>query len=88
MFVLSIITDGSFDQYGVGKGERCESFTEGDLKTAAAKWIARRWRYFQLQAEMKLLPDDQRKELLGQIGLPVIIPTDHALAIKADLALP
>jgi hypothetical protein len=42
----------------------------------------------QLQAEVKLLSDYERKKLLGEIGLPVVIPTDHALAIKADLALP
>ena len=42
----------------------------------------------QLKAEMKSLSDDQRKELLGQIGLPIVIPIDHALAIKVDLALP
>ena len=42
----------------------------------------------QLQAEVKLLSDDERKELLGEIGLPVVIPTDHALAMKADLSLP
>ena len=42
----------------------------------------------QLQAEVKSLPEDQRKMLLGEMGLPVVIPTDHALAIKADLALP
>ena len=44
--------------------------------------------FFQLQAEVKLLSDDERKELLGEIGLPVVIPTDHALAMKADLSLP
>ena len=37
---------------------------------------------------MKLLSDDERKELLGQVGLPIVISTDHALAIEADLALP
>ena len=42
----------------------------------------------QFQAEIKSLSNEERKELLGQVGLPVIIPTDHALAMKADLALP
>ena len=42
----------------------------------------------QLQAEMKSLSAEERKELLGQVGLPIVIPTDHALAMKADLALP
>ena len=35
----------------------------------------------QLQAEVKLLT------LLGEMGLPVVIPTDHTLAIKADFTL-
>ena len=30
----------------------------------------------------------EREELLGDAQLPVVIPTDQALAMKADLAIP
>ena len=42
----------------------------------------------QLKAEIRFLTTEQREELLQQAQLPVVIPTDHALAMKADLALP
>lgn len=41
----------------------------------------------QLASEVKSLSKAEREELLKEAQLPVIIPTDHALAIKADLAL-
>lgn len=37
---------------------------------------------------MRSLSKAQREELLGQAGLPVRIPTEQALAMKADLSLP
>ena len=42
----------------------------------------------QLKAEIRSLTTEQREELLQRAQLPVVIPTDHALAVKADLALP
>lgn len=41
----------------------------------------------QLQSEIRCLSKDERQQLLGEAGLPVVIPTEQALAIKADLAL-
>ena len=41
----------------------------------------------QLKAEIRSLTMEQREELLQQAQLPVVIPTDHALAMKADLSL-
>ena len=37
---------------------------------------------------MRSLSKEEREELLGKAGLPIEIPTDHALAMKADLSLP
>ena len=42
----------------------------------------------QMRAELRALNKEEREELLGEANLPVQIPPDHALAIKADLALP
>ena len=42
----------------------------------------------QLQSELGCLPKDEREQLLRGAGLPVVIPTNHALALKADLSLP
>ena len=42
----------------------------------------------QLQSEVRCLSNDQRKEVLKGAKLPIIIPPDHALAMKADLAIP
>jgi len=41
-----------------------------------------------MEAEMKCLTKEERDQLLHQAQLPVVIPCDHALAIKADLGLP
>jgi hypothetical protein len=42
----------------------------------------------QLAAEIKALSKAEREELLQQAQLPVLIPTNHALAMKADLGIP
>ena len=42
----------------------------------------------QLASEVKSLTKAEREELLGDAQLPVVIPTDQALAMKADLAIP
>lgn len=42
----------------------------------------------QLQSELRSLSKEEREEVLREANLPVVIPPDHALAIKADLALP
>lgn len=42
----------------------------------------------QLQSEVRCLSKDERQELLQEAGLPIVIPADHSLAMKADLALP
>ncbi len=42
----------------------------------------------QLRAEMKSLSKEEREEILQEVGLPVAIPLDHSLAMKADLAIP
>lgn len=42
----------------------------------------------QLSAEIKSLEKEEREKLLEDAQLPVVIPTDHALAMKADLGLP
>ncbi len=42
----------------------------------------------QLAAEVRYLTKAQREELLQQVQLPLVIPADHALAMKADLAIP
>ena len=42
----------------------------------------------QLQAEVRSLSRQKIEELLGQDGLPIKIPTNQALAMKADLSLP
>ena len=41
----------------------------------------------QLRAEIQSLTKDQWEELLAKANLPVVIPTDHALAMKADLSI-
>jgi len=40
-----------------------------------------------LAAEIQALSKSERKDLLRQAQLPVIVPADHALAMKADLAI-
>lgn len=42
----------------------------------------------QLKDEIRALSREEREDVLKEAQLPIIIPPDHALAIKADLALP
>ena len=42
----------------------------------------------QMAAELKGLSKEERDSLLNEAQLPIVIPTDHALAMKADLAIP
>jgi len=44
--------------------------------------------YIQMESELCALSPEEREALLHGANLPVQIPPDHALAIKADLALP
>ena len=37
--------------------------------------------------EVKALPKARRQELLSEAGLPLEIPSNHALAIKANLSI-
>ena len=39
-------------------------------------------------AEVNYLSRQQREELLQQAQLPLVIPADHALALKANLSIP
>ena len=41
----------------------------------------------QFQSEIRCLSREERQQLLHKADLPVVIPTDHALAMKADLCL-
>ena len=41
-----------------------------------------------VQAEVKAMTREKRAALLKEIAFPVIIPKDHTLAIKANLAIP
>ena len=41
----------------------------------------------QMKAELRILKKEKREELLREAKPPVQIPPDHALAIKANLAL-
>ena len=42
----------------------------------------------QLRSELKALSKEEREEVLKDAQLPVQLPPDHALAMKAELALP
>ena len=42
----------------------------------------------QLQSELKCLTQEERKKVLADAHLPIAIPINHSLAMKADLALP
>ena len=42
----------------------------------------------QLQSEMRCLSKEERQEVLKNANLPIVIPTEHVLAMKADLSLP
>ena len=41
----------------------------------------------QITDEMKILPDEMRKELVKDINFNITIPADESLAMKADLCL-
>jgi hypothetical protein len=41
-----------------------------------------------MRSEVKALSKEEREAVLHQAQLPIHIPPDHALAMKADLALP
>ena len=40
-----------------------------------------------LAEEVRALPKDRRRELLSEAGLPLEIPANHALAMKANLSI-
>ena len=42
----------------------------------------------QLQSEIRCLQKEEREEVLKGANLPITIPAEHVLAIKADLGLP
>ena len=42
----------------------------------------------QLADEMRALPQEERKELMGVFTNPVTISAENALALKADLVIP
>lgn len=42
----------------------------------------------QLASEIKFLTKEEREGLLLDARLPIVIPTDHALSMKADLGIP
>ena len=42
----------------------------------------------QLRSELRALSKEKREDILKSAGLPIAIPPDHALAMKADLAIP
>ncbi len=42
----------------------------------------------QLRSDIRCLSKEERQELLRSAGLPIVIPSDHALALKADLSIP
>ncbi len=44
--------------------------------------------HVQLAAEIQSLTKSEREDLLQQARLPVVIPADHALAMKGDLQIP
>ena len=44
--------------------------------------------FIQLKSEVRCLSRSQRQEVLKGAHLPIIIPMDQALAMKADLAIP
>ena len=43
---------------------------------------------FQFTAVVNYLSREQREQLLQQAQLPLAIPADHALALKANLSIP
>ena len=42
----------------------------------------------QLRSELRAMSKEEREAIVREAGLPIEIPPDHALALKADLALP
>ena len=42
----------------------------------------------QMRSEIRALSKEEREALLQEAGLPIVIPPNHALAMKADLSLP
>ncbi len=42
----------------------------------------------QMVAEYKSLSKEERAKVLQEAGLPITIPTDHSLALKANLSIP
>lgn len=42
----------------------------------------------QLQSELRSLNKEERERVLKEANLPITIPPEHVLAMKADLALP
>jgi hypothetical protein len=41
-----------------------------------------------MAAAVRSLSKKEREDILQEAQLPIMIPTDHALAMKADLAIP
>ena len=41
----------------------------------------------ELEDEMRALPKERRQQLLQEVGLPLEIPAEHALAMKATLSI-
>lgn len=41
----------------------------------------------QFAAELKALSKSEREDIIESAQLPVVIPTDHSLAMKADLGI-
>lgn len=41
----------------------------------------------QMQSELKSLTQQEREEVLADAHLPIVLPVDHSLAMKADLVL-
>ena len=42
----------------------------------------------QLQSEIRCLSKEERESLLKGVGLPITIPAEHVLAMKANLCIP
>lgn len=42
----------------------------------------------QMRSEIRALSKEEREAVLQEAGLPIEIPPNHALAMKADLSLP
>ena len=42
----------------------------------------------QLQSELRCLTREERQQVLKEANLPIVVPPDHALGIKAETGLP